>query len=87
MNTPPPATRGGGVLIRRIYAEVGIPEYWVVNLQISELVVFRHPQGRHYSERHTLTEGTLQLLAFPEIAVAVSVLRTIGLMLSIINFD
>ncbi len=29
---------------RKIYAQVGIPEYWVVNLKRRQLIVFRDPQ-------------------------------------------
>lgn len=55
----------------RIYAEVGIPEYWVVNLKRMQLIVFRDPQDGDYASKSTLTEGTIHPLAFPEVAVAV----------------
>lgn len=56
----------------RIYAEVEIPEYWVVNLRRKQLIVFRDPQDGDYASKLTLTEGTIYPLAFPEIAVAIA---------------
>jgi len=55
----------------KIYAEVGILEYWVVNLQTSQLIVFRFPQQENYTLQLTFTEGTLQPLAFPDIDISV----------------
>jgi Uma2 family endonuclease len=56
----------------KIYAEVGIPEYWVVNLKRSTLVVFREPLDGEYATKLTLTEGTIQPLAFPDVLVSVA---------------
>ncbi len=55
----------------KIYAEAGIPEYWVVNLKELHLVVFRQPLDRDYATKFTLTTGTIQPLAFPDISVAI----------------
>jgi Uma2 family endonuclease len=55
----------------KIYAEAGIPEYWVVNLKKSHLIVFREPLDGEYSTKLTLTTGTINSLAFPNILVAV----------------
>ncbi|MER3435134.1 MAG: hypothetical protein C4288_17390 [Leptolyngbya sp. ERB_1_1] len=54
---------------RKIYAEAGICEYWVVNLKRSQLIVFRDPQNGDYSSEMTLTNGTIAPIAFPEISV------------------
>lgn len=54
-----------------IYAEVGIAEYWVVNLRTRELVVFRNPQQKKYLSTSTYTSGTIYPVAFPNIAVSV----------------
>jgi Uma2 family endonuclease len=54
-----------------IYAEVGIREYWVVNLKTRELIVFRNPQNKKYTSKSTLTAGTINPFAFPNIAVSV----------------
>ncbi|MFQ4144207.1 Uma2 family endonuclease [Chlorogloeopsis sp. ULAP02] len=55
----------------KIYAEAGIPEYWVVNLKNLHLVVFREPLDGDYATKFTLTTGTIQPLAFPDISVSV----------------
>lgn len=55
----------------KVYAEVKIPEYWVVNLKKRQLVVFRDPQDREYTSKSTLTVETIYPLAFPDVAVAV----------------
>ncbi len=55
----------------KIYAEVGIREYWVVNLKRSWLIVFRDPQDGEYLSRTTLTTGIIQPLAFPEIEILI----------------
>jgi Uma2 family endonuclease len=58
----------------KIYAEVGIPEYWVVNLNELQLIVFRDPQNGEYTSKQTLTAGTIQPLAFPDIAVSINLI-------------
>ncbi|MCL1469164.1 Uma2 family endonuclease [Argonema antarcticum] len=55
----------------KVYAEAGIPEYWVVNLKKRQLVVFRDPQDGEYASKTTLTVGTIYPLAFPDVAVLV----------------
>ena len=55
----------------KIYAEAGIPEYWVVNLKELHLVVFREPLDGDYATKFTLSTGTIQPLAFPDISVAI----------------
>lgn len=55
----------------RIYAEVEIPEYWVVNLRKRQLIVFRNSQNGEYTSRATLAEGIIQPLAFPDVQIVV----------------
>ncbi|BAY06894.1 Uma2 family endonuclease [Calothrix sp. NIES-2098] len=55
----------------KIYAEAGILEYWVVNLKKLHLVVFRDILDGEYATKQTLTSGTIQPLAFPDISVEV----------------
>jgi Uma2 family endonuclease len=55
----------------KIYTEVGIPEYWVVNLKKLYLVVFREPLDGEYATKFTLSGGTIQPLAFPDVSVSV----------------
>lgn len=56
----------------RIYAEVDIAEYWVVNLKKRQLVFFRHPEDGEYTSKSTLMDGTIYPIAFPDIAISVS---------------
>ncbi|MBD2337515.1 Uma2 family endonuclease [Calothrix sp. FACHB-156] len=58
----------------KVYAEVEIPEYWVVNLRKRQLVVFRDPQDGEYASKSTLTGGMIYPIAFPDIAVAVNLI-------------
>lgn len=55
----------------KIYAEVGIKEYWVVNLRKRQLIVFREPQETEYASKFTLNEGVVYPSAFPNLAVEV----------------
>jgi Uma2 family endonuclease len=55
----------------KVYARAGIREYWVVNLKRMELVIFRDPAEDDYREKHTLTDGKISPVAFPEVAIAV----------------
>ncbi len=55
----------------QIYAEAGIPEYWLVNLQRRELIVFRQPRDREYGSKITLTEGEMTPLAFADLRIPV----------------
>jgi Uma2 family endonuclease len=58
----------------KVYAEVGILEYWVVNLRRRQLIVFRDPQDGEYASKSTFTVGTIYPLAFPDVAVSVDAL-------------
>ncbi|MEO1377047.1 MAG: Uma2 family endonuclease [Cyanobacteria bacterium J06635_10] len=55
----------------KIYAEIGIVEYWVVNLQKRQLIIFRQPEDREYASKSTITKGVIYPLAFPDVAVSV----------------
>lgn len=55
----------------KIYAAVGIPEYWVINLRKMQLIVFRVPTDEGYQSQETLTQGEINPLAFPDIAVSI----------------
>ncbi|MEH2448362.1 MAG: Uma2 family endonuclease [Nostoc sp.] len=56
----------------KVYAEVDIPEYWVVNLRKRQVIVFRDPQDGEYTSKITLTTGTIYPQAFPDLAIRVS---------------
>jgi len=61
----------------KIYAEVGIHEYWVVNLRRRQLIVFQDPQDGEYASKATLNGGTIYPLAFPDVAVSVDAIVSI----------
>lgn len=54
-----------------IYAEAGIAEYWLVNLQTGELIVYRQPSGREYGLKMTLKDGQISPLAFPDVTIPI----------------
>ena len=55
---------------RKIYAQAGIKEYWVINLKRGELRVFRDPAGEDYRVDVVWNQETIRALAFPEVAIA-----------------
>ena len=59
---------------KRLYAEAGIPEYWVVNLRDGTLMVFRQPANGTYRFEQTLSQGELTPLAFPDLMISVDML-------------
>jgi Uma2 family endonuclease len=64
----------------QLYAAEGIPEYWVVDLNLREIHVFRQIQadglrltgGHRYSQHTQVAAGTLTLAPFPTIAIDVT---------------
>jgi Uma2 family endonuclease len=56
----------------QVYAEVEIPEYWVVNLKTQTLIVFRDPQSGQYTSCTSYKEGQITPLAFPDVSISVS---------------
>jgi Uma2 family endonuclease len=61
----------------KVYAEAVIPEYWVINLQKMELVLFRIPTDTGYQSQEILTQGEINLLVFPDMTVSVQ--RLLGI--------
>jgi Uma2 family endonuclease len=61
---------------KSIYAEAGIGEYWVINLNKTELRVFRDLVDGKYTTELTLTEGAIAPSAFPDIQIQVANLLT-----------
>ena len=55
----------------RIYAEAGIPEYWLIDLARREMTVFRDPQAGGYRTKTIVIAGEIRPVAFPELAIAV----------------
>jgi Uma2 family endonuclease len=54
-----------------IYAQAGIIEYWIVNLQSSELIVFRGANSAGYETETRLVTGNISPLSFPDIEIEV----------------
>lgn len=54
-----------------IYAESGIPEYWIIHLKIPELIVLREPMPTGYQSQTIFTTGTISPLAFPDLQVII----------------
>jgi Uma2 family endonuclease len=56
----------------RLYAECGVPEYWVVNLIDRRIEVMTEPRdGRYSSEKHYAKGESVAVGAFPDIVIAV----------------
>lgn len=56
---------------KQIYAQEGIPEYWVADLTNRQLFVFREPQNRDYNLQKIYSEGIIFSQAFPEVKLSV----------------
>lgn len=55
-----------------LYAECGVPEYWIVNLVERVVEVHRAPQAGGYRELSVVPKGArLRILAFPDVELAV----------------
>ncbi|MBP0003664.1 MAG: Uma2 family endonuclease [Cyanobacteria bacterium SBC] len=58
----------------RLYAEVEFFEYWLVNLQRRELIIFQNPRDGEYGSKMTLTEGEVSPIAFPDVKIQIKML-------------
>ena len=54
-----------------IYADAGILEYWVMNLQESVLIVFRDLTESGYQSENRFNSGTISPLAVPDLSIDV----------------
>jgi Uma2 family endonuclease len=58
-----------------LYAEAGIPEYWVVNIPHWQVEVYREPRGRRYGDKAVFGLGqAVRPAAFPDLELSVSYL-------------
>ncbi len=56
----------------RLYAECGVPEYWIVNLVDCVIEVYREPRGSEYAQRRDYSAGErIAFAEFPDIEIAV----------------
>ncbi len=57
---------------KALYARVGIAEYWILNLDDSQLEVSRHAQGTSYADQQTVSPGNrIAPLACPDNPIAI----------------
>jgi Uma2 family endonuclease len=57
------------------YANAGIPEYWVVDLQANVVHVFRNPRGGVYVDRLAAKSGdTISPAEYPDVAIDVALM-------------
>jgi Uma2 family endonuclease len=57
---------------QRLYAQAGIPAYWIVNLAARELEMFSDPRGERYRERTTRPEpAAVDVPVTPPVSVEV----------------
>ena len=54
---------------KKIYAQANINEYWVIDLNTREIIVFREPSGNDYRIKLTINKGTITPIAFPNIQI------------------
>ena len=60
-----------------LYAEMGVVEYWIVDVEARAIEVHREPVGDRYARVETLREGaSITLVAFPDVTVPVT--RVLG---------
>jgi Uma2 family endonuclease len=60
------------IVKRKLYAEAGIQDYWVVNLVDRQVIVHRDPVDGDYRSTQTLTSGQITMLAFPDVSIDVN---------------
>ena len=61
---------------KQVYAAAGIQEYWVVNLQVLELIVFRDLESGTYRYETKLATGNISPLSFPDLQIDIRKLFT-----------
>ena len=58
---------------RRLYANCGVPEYWIVNLPERCIEVYTQPEGSAYARVEKYEPGqSIRLGAFPDVEIPVS---------------
>jgi Uma2 family endonuclease len=56
---------------KTVYSEADIVEYWVINLQEEELIIFRDLENGHYTTEQTFKTGVASALSFPNVQIQV----------------
>ncbi len=57
-----------------VYAQAGIQEYWVVDVNQQQLNLFRQPVGNDYQIKSVVREGNITPKSFPEIHFSLQIL-------------
>jgi Uma2 family endonuclease len=61
------------VLKAPLYAQAGIPSYWLVDLERRIVEVYTQPSGRRYRKVRTLTRrDTLRAVGLPRVSIPVA---------------
>jgi Uma2 family endonuclease len=55
-----------------LYARVGVPDYWVVDLPMNRVVVHRQPDARGYRDVTAVSGGAVSALRHPQVQLAVA---------------
>jgi Uma2 family endonuclease len=56
-----------------LYAEAGVPEYWVVDLTADQVEVMTEPEAGRYRRREIRTRAdSIRLSGFPDVAISVA---------------
>ena len=56
---------------KALYANAGIPEYWVIDISTTTLKVFQKPTKQDYQSAQDYRDGIVSPLAFPELKISV----------------
>lgn len=62
------------VIKMRLYAEAGIPEYWIVDVEEKLIEVYTQPRGRRYGAKRIVESGTVAPLELPDAHVDLAAL-------------
>ncbi|WP_299492073.1 Uma2 family endonuclease [Acaryochloris sp. IP29b_bin.137] len=62
---------------RKPYGEVGIAEYWVIDVAGKQMTVFRDLRNGDYAMQNTLSDGIVYPVDFPDVSVEVRQLVSI----------
>ncbi|MEL6581699.1 MAG: Uma2 family endonuclease [Cyanobacteria bacterium J06621_12] len=62
---------------KRVYAQAGINEYWIIDLKNIELIVFRETSENDYKTKFISNSGLISSLAFPNIEMNISALLNV----------
>ena len=55
-----------------VYAQNGIPEYWVIDLPHNKLWVFTQPEQNGYADKQEVVAGTINPVSFPNLNIEVN---------------